>query len=103
MFPSTVCSRHPLGPVRDPIDPDVSARIDVLRAILIGLTVTDTGGGIPENMRERVFDPFCTTKESGTGLGLAVCQRIAEDHHGDIRFTTSGAGTTFILEIPLGA
>ena len=67
------------------------------------LTVSDTGGGIPEDVRERVFDPFCTTKESGTGLGLAVCQRIAEDHHGDIRFTTSGTGTTFILEVPLGA
>lgn len=44
MFPSTVCSRHPLGPVRDPIDPDVSARIDVLRAILIGLIVLCHGG-----------------------------------------------------------
>jgi signal transduction histidine kinase len=65
------------------------------------LTVADTGGGIPEAMRERVFDPFCTTKESGTGLGLAVCQRIVEDHHGDIRFATSEAGTTFTVELPL--
>jgi signal transduction histidine kinase len=65
------------------------------------VTVADTGGGIPEAMRERVFDPFCTTKESGTGLGLAVCQRIVEDHHGDIRFTTSEAGTTFTVELPL--
>lgn len=65
------------------------------------LTVTDTGGGIPESVRERVFDPFCTTKESGTGLGLAVCQRIVEDHHGEIRFATSTAGTTFTVDIPL--
>ena len=65
------------------------------------LTVADTGGGIPEDVRGRVFDPFCTTKESGTGLGLAVCQRIVEDHHGDIRFTTSPVGTTFFVELPL--
>jgi len=65
------------------------------------LTVADTGGGIPEAVRERLFDPFCTTKESGTGLGLAVCQRIVEDHRGDIRFTTAPTGTTFLVELPL--
>ena len=67
----------------------------------VRISVTDTGGGIPEAVRARVFDPFCTTTESGTGLGLAVCQRIVEDHHGDIRFTTSEAGTTFTVELPL--
>lgn len=67
----------------------------------VRLTIADTGGGIPENMRSRVFDPFCTTKESGTGLGLAVCQRIVEDHHGDIRFVTDETGTTFTVELPL--
>ncbi|WP_428560469.1 MAG: ATP-binding protein [Solidesulfovibrio sp. DCME] len=65
------------------------------------IVVADSGGGIPESMRERVFDPFCTTKETGTGLGLAVCQRIVEDHHGEIRFVTSAAGTTFTVDIPL--
>ncbi|MGE4536160.1 MAG: ATP-binding protein [Desulfovibrio sp.] len=67
------------------------------------LTVTDTGTGIPDDVRQRVFDPFCTTKESGTGLGLAVCQRIIEDHHGEIGFTTAATGTTFTVELPLGA
>ena len=67
----------------------------------VRLSVTDTGGGIPEAMRARVFDPFCTTKESGTGLGLTVCQRIVEDHRGDIRFATSEKGTTFTIELPL--
>lgn len=66
------------------------------------VTVADTGGGIPEAVRGRVFDPFCTTKESGTGLGLAVCQRIVEDHRGDIRFTTSASGTAFTVELPVG-
>lgn len=66
------------------------------------VTVADTGGGIPEAVRDRMFYPFCTTKESGTGLGLAVCQRIVEDHHGDIRFTTSPSGTAFTVELPRG-
>jgi two-component system, NtrC family, sensor histidine kinase HydH len=67
------------------------------------VTVADTGGGIPAEVRDRVFDPFCTTKESGTGLGLAVCQRIVEDHHGDISFSSSASGTTFTVELPLSS
>jgi signal transduction histidine kinase len=67
----------------------------------VRVTVADTGGGIAEEVRDRVFDPFCTTKASGTGLGLAVCQRIVEDHHGDISFSTSASGTTFTVELPL--
>jgi len=79
----------------------VSIATQVISADRVRLTVADTGGGIPEEVRERVFDPFCTTKESGTGLGLAVCQRIVEDHHGDIRFMTAPHGTTFTVELPL--
>lgn len=65
------------------------------------IRVTDTGGGIPEDIRDRLFDPFCTTKETGTGLGLTVCQRIVADHHGDIHFETTAAGTTFHVELPM--
>lgn len=65
------------------------------------ITVTDTGGGIPEAVRDRVFDPFCTTKETGTGLGLTVCQRIVADHHGEIRHAPTPDGTTFTVELPL--
>jgi signal transduction histidine kinase len=84
---------------------DAGGRLSVATAVRDGratVAVADTGGGIPEAVRARVFDPFCTTKESGTGLGLAVCQRIVEDHHGDIRFVTSPEGTTFTLELPAG-
>ena len=66
----------------------------------VRVLVADTGGGIPEEVRDRLFDPFCTTKESGTGLGLAVCQRIVEDHHGDISYASSPEGTTFTVELP---
>ncbi len=49
-----------------------------------------------------IFEPFCTTKESGTGLGLAVCQRIVEDHKGEIAYASSpGKGTTFTVKLPV--
>jgi len=66
------------------------------------LRVADTGGGIPPDVAGRIFEPFCTTKESGTGLGLAVCQRIVEDHKGEIAYASSpGKGTTFTVRLPV--
>lgn len=70
------------------------------------VTVSDTGGGIPDEIRERVFDPFFTTKEvgAGTGQGLAIARRIIVDGHGGtLRFeSVAGEGTTFELRIPVG-
>ena len=65
--------------------------------------VTDNGSGIPECIREDVFEPFVTQgKLDGTGLGLAVVQKIVRDHGGDVRVETSGkSGTTFKLTLPL--
>jgi len=65
------------------------------------LSVSDTGKGIqPEIMRE-IFNPFFTTKKSGTGLGLAVINKIVEDHHGTISVeSTMGKGTRFIITFP---
>jgi len=66
------------------------------------LRVSDTGSGIPTDVAGRIFEPFCTTKESGTGLGLAVCQRIVEDHKGEIAYASSpGKGTTFTVKLPV--
>ena len=66
--------------------------------------VRDTGGGIDETIRERIFDPYFTTKKDGTGLGLTIVERIVFDHRGSIRFESqAGAGTTFILDLPLEA
>ncbi|MGF1635102.1 MAG: sensor histidine kinase [Phycisphaerae bacterium] len=48
------------------------------------LAVTDTGGGIPDDVIEKVFNPFFTTRDTGTGLGLSICHRIAEAHNGTI-------------------
>lgn len=67
------------------------------------ISITDTGSGIPENSLATIFNPFYTTKEEGTGLGLALCQKIAQDHHGKITVHSKmGIGSTFTLHLPLG-
>ena len=67
----------------------------------IGVTVTDTGPGIPAADLSRIFEPFYTTKAKGTGLGLAICQQIVEAHGGTIRVEHTGpGGTTIVVMLP---
>ena len=64
--------------------------------------IADTGGGIPESIRERVFDSFLSGRPDGTGLGLAIAKRILVSHHGDIQLVATGpSGTTMRLTLPL--
>ena len=66
--------------------------------------VSDTGQGIPEEIRERIFDPFFTTKDvgEGTGLGLSICHNIVTAHGGRIEVDSRpGAGTCFRVALPL--
>lgn len=68
----------------------------------IEIRITDTGTGIPEELRTRIFDPFFTTKENGTGLGLALSYGIVEQHGGTINLESKiGKGTTFIIHLPV--
>lgn len=68
------------------------------------LSVSDTGGGIPPEVRARIFEPLFTTKTKGTGLGLAIARRIIEAHDGEIRVeSTPGVGSTFTLALPVCA
>ena len=68
------------------------------------LTISDTGPGIPESIRSRIFDPFYTTKEEGkgTGLGLSIVYGIVEKHAGSISVDSApGQGATFVIRLPL--
>lgn len=66
--------------------------------------ISDNGGGIPPEIRERVFEPNFTTKTSGSGLGLAICKKIIEALDGTIRFETrDNEGTDFFVEMPIRA
>jgi signal transduction histidine kinase len=63
--------------------------------------IRDTGKGIPAEHLEKIFTPFFTTKDSGTGLGLSVSYGIVRDHGGDIQVSsTPGAGTCFKIVLP---
>jgi signal transduction histidine kinase len=63
--------------------------------------VADTGGGIPPGDLTRIFEPFYSTKERGTGLGLAFAQQVLKEHRGEIRCDSAvGRGTTFTLRLP---
>jgi len=64
--------------------------------------VADTGGGIPQEKINRIFQPYFTTKEKGTGLGLMIVQRIVREHGGRIELeSNTGEGTTFRLWFPI--
>jgi signal transduction histidine kinase len=64
------------------------------------IKITDTGTGIPLEIRGRIFEPFMTTKKAGTGLGLYNVKKTLELQNGRIDFTTSDTGTTFTISLP---
>jgi signal transduction histidine kinase len=66
----------------------------------VSFRVHDTGPGIPESIRERLFEPFVTGRTDGTGLGLAIVREIARAHGGDVRATSNGSGATFDIIFP---
>ena len=65
------------------------------------VTVSDTGGGIPEEHLNNIFDPFFTTKERGTGFGLSVVLRIVKTYAGRINVESNSQGTSFQIWLPL--
>jgi len=67
----------------------------------VELSVADNGSGIANEMKERLFQPYATTKKEGTGLGLPISHRIAVEHGGDLTYTNSSAGgACFVLLLP---
>jgi signal transduction histidine kinase len=71
---------------------------------MIRISIKDSGRGIPENVKEKIFEPFYTTKEvgKGTGLGLSISHGIIEKHNGRITFVSeAGKGSEFIVTLPV--
>jgi signal transduction histidine kinase/ElaB/YqjD/DUF883 family membrane-anchored ribosome-binding protein len=69
----------------------------------VEIAVEDNGIGIPPEVLPQLFDPFFSTKEDGSGLGLALTQQIVRDHGGDLRVeSVVGRGTTFTVSVPVG-
>jgi two-component system, NtrC family, nitrogen regulation sensor histidine kinase NtrY len=68
----------------------------------VEITVADTGHGITQDLKERLFLPYFSTKKRGTGLGLAIVRRIVEDHRGSIRVEENQPlGAKFVMELPV--
>jgi two-component system nitrogen regulation sensor histidine kinase GlnL len=67
------------------------------------IDVTDTGPGIPQGIRSQVFDPYFTARSEGSGMGLAISDKIIRQHRGQIDFETGPEGTTFRLSFPIEA
>lgn len=71
------------------------------KGLYVEIAISDTGIGIPEQYLSRVFDPYFTTKEKGSGLGLATSYSIIKNHNGAIDVKSAlGKGTTFIIYLP---
>jgi nitrogen fixation/metabolism regulation signal transduction histidine kinase len=84
---------------------DIEIRTDSIKkreARFCRLSVRDTGKGISKHDGQNIFTPYFTTKETGTGLGLPIVERIINDHGGSVWFNSAeGMGTTFYLDLPV--
>lgn len=90
--------------VRNALDASDAAQVTISTHVdgqSVILDVSDTGPGVPDDLRPRIFEPFVTGKRDGTGLGLALCQRLVEEMGGDIALLDNADQTTFRLTLPL--
>jgi len=87
-----------------PSDGVVEVRMEAGPPGVVRATVRNTGTGLPAELRERIFQPFFTTKTRGTGLGLAIARQIVEAHRGRLDVISDGVSeTTFIVDLPTQA
>jgi nitrogen-specific signal transduction histidine kinase len=69
----------------------------------VEVRIEDTGPGVPDELREQIFNPFVTTKKTGVGLGLSIVSRIIDGHNGSIRLESGLKGTGFVMFFPVNA
>ncbi len=68
----------------------------------VAVSIADSGPGVAENLRDKIFEPFYTTKYDGTGIGLSLCHRIISDHSGSLDvYKSKYDGAEFVIEIPI--
>ena len=80
----------------------ISVSVTMSKDAEIEIAVTDHGHGISEEAEKKLFQPFFTTKSSGLGLGLAICQSIVTSHGGVLSFARNpSGGTTFYFSLPV--
>jgi signal transduction histidine kinase len=66
------------------------------------IEIADNGPGIPESIRDTIFEPFYTTKENGTGMGLVIARKIIMDHNGSLELISKDHfGTVFRIHLPV--
>jgi signal transduction histidine kinase len=81
---------------------EIEVKTSVAARGLVTVAVTDHGAGMDPETRRRVFEPFYTTKQAGTGLGMAIAKKIAELHRGDLGVASRlGEGTTITVRLPV--
>ncbi|WP_408015275.1 sensor histidine kinase NtrY-like [Sandaracinobacteroides hominis] len=117
-LPSFVCDRRQIGQAFTNLLKNASeaiasmsetatGEVDVqifLQAGDLVVEIADTGCGIPGELRDRLFEPYVTTRQRGTGLGLAIVKRIIEDHHGHLALANrAGGGAVARMEFNLAA
>ena len=78
------------------------AVLNIIKNAMNAIQIKDDGEGIPEENREKIFEPYFTTKDFGSGLGLTLVYKIIKEHYGEIELKSKvGVGTSFIIKLPI--
>jgi PAS domain S-box-containing protein len=97
----TICDSRDDGSGAPEANGDCPERLPIPGGDYVRVSISDHGAGIPPKARDRVFDPYFTTREGSSGLGLTTAYNVVRRHGGHIRFETEeGVGTTFIFYLP---
>ena len=103
MICAPVCSRSKVPSLESPafLGPR-GWRQRAMRTGRVNIEVADSGSGVTQELKEKLFLPYFSTKKRGTGLGLAIVSRIVEEHQGSIRVEENKpVGARFVVELPL--